>query len=204
VKSLSQQSSEYRRWWESNTDVPYGECWCGCGRKTHIAPYNDTTHGYVRDEPRPYLKGHNRRNIERTDLYRTYIVRNTGYDTDCWLWPVVSAEHGYVQITRDGKRQMAHRYYYEQRYGPIPEVLQLDHLCRVRHCVNPDHLEAVTATTNLRRGLGPKLTLEKAQEIRRLYATGEYTKRALARLFGVTDMIIVRIIRNEIWRSHVR
>ncbi len=38
--------------------------------------------------------------------------------------------------------------------GPIPEGLELDHLCRVRHCVNPDHLEAVTHRENIRRGLG--------------------------------------------------
>ena len=46
----------------------------------------------------------------------------------------------------------AHRYAYEELVGPIPEGLQLDHLCRNRSCVNPDHLEPVTCRENLRRG----------------------------------------------------
>ncbi|MEU7240240.1 HNH endonuclease signature motif containing protein [Streptomyces sparsogenes] len=47
---------------------------------------------------------------------------------------------------------MAHRFAYETLVGPIPEHLQLDHLCRVRHCVNPDHLEPVSSRENTRRG----------------------------------------------------
>lgn len=46
----------------------------------------------------------------------------------------------------------AHRVYYEARFGPIPAGLQLDHLCRNRGCVNPDHLEPVTCRENLMRG----------------------------------------------------
>lgn len=48
----------------------------------------------------------------------------------------------------------AHRYAYEHFIGPIPEGLQVDHLCRVRNCVNPDHLEAVTCRENVLRGDG--------------------------------------------------
>lgn len=52
----------------------------------------------------------------------------------------------------DGKPRRAHRVAYELLVGPIPEGLVLDHLCRVRHCVNPDHLEPVTKRENERRG----------------------------------------------------
>lgn len=53
-----------------------------------------------------------------------------------------------------GKRtRRAYRAYYERKYGEVPEGLELDHLCRVTMCVNPDHLEAVTHVVNTRRGM---------------------------------------------------
>lgn len=52
----------------------------------------------------------------------------------------------------DGERKVVHRIAYELLVGPIPDGLQLDHLCRVRNCVNPDHLEPVTGQENMRRG----------------------------------------------------
>jgi hypothetical protein len=61
-------------------------------------------------------------------------------------------------LFENGRRvatKAAHRLFYEQLVGPIPDGLQLDHLCRVRHCVNPDHLEPVTQTANVLRGIGP-------------------------------------------------
>lgn len=72
----------------------------------------------------------------------------------CWLWTARLNRNGYgMFMDPDSKRsRVAHRYAYEVARGPIPEGLQLDHLCRVRHCVNPDHLEAVTQRENLLRG----------------------------------------------------
>jgi hypothetical protein len=62
----------------------------------------------------------------------------------CWLWQRSRTQNGYGLFSVHGKRCLAHRWLYEQTIGPIPEGLEIDHLCRVRHCVNPDHLEAVT------------------------------------------------------------
>lgn len=66
-----------------------------------------------------------------------------------WLGPVDAQGYG-----RHGK-EWAHRFVYEMTVGPIPSGLQLDHLCRNRRCVNPDHLEPVTSRENTLRGDGP-------------------------------------------------
>lgn len=73
----------------------------------------------------------------------------------CWLWTAALSPMGYGRFRgADGRTVQAHRFCYELIRGPIPDGLDLDHLCRVRNCVRPDHLEPVTRTENWRRGLG--------------------------------------------------
>lgn len=73
----------------------------------------------------------------------------------CWVWLASLAPGGHGQFFRHhGDRVQAHRFSYELLVGPIPEGLEIDHLCRVRRCVNPRHLEPVTGQENKRRGLG--------------------------------------------------
>lgn len=74
--------------------------------------------------------------------------------TGCWLWTGHINQDGYGRICRGGESKSAHRTSYEVFRGPIPDGLVLDHLCRVRHCVNPDHLEPVSIAENIRRGEG--------------------------------------------------
>ena len=73
----------------------------------------------------------------------------------CWLWTGYVLPDGYRRFRRgravDGVVS-AHKWSYEHFVGPVPEGLELDHLCRVRRCCNPDHLEAVTRAENVRRG----------------------------------------------------
>lgn len=76
-------------------------------------------------------------------------------ETGCWLWTGYVSERGYGRIGARGKTVSAHRWTYNLFKGEIPEGLDLDHLCRVRHCVNPDHLEAVTRSENTIRGAHP-------------------------------------------------
>lgn len=83
-------------------------------------------------------------------------------NSGCWLWTGVTVRHGYGIIQRDGKYHCAHRYVYEYERGPIPEGLTLDHLCRVRSCVNPAHLEPVDLRTNTLRGEG--ITAQNARK----------------------------------------
>jgi len=69
----------------------------------------------------------------------------------CWNW-LGYLDKGYGQCRRNGKTYLAHRLSYQNIKGPIPPNLVLDHLCRNPSCVNPDHLEAVTQDTNMKRG----------------------------------------------------
>lgn len=97
-------------------------------------------------------------------------------DSGCWLWEWYVHRSGYGMLRQDGRARYAHRVIYERFRGPIPKGLQLDHLCRVRHCVNPDHLEPVTARENQRRGNGwPGIHARKTHCIRGHEFTPENT-----------------------------
>lgn len=78
----------------------------------------------------------------------------------CWEWTAGKSTAGYGRFATTslqrgpGRFAQAHRYAWEQLVGPIPDGLFLDHLCRNRACVNPDHLEPVTNRVNLLRGYG--------------------------------------------------
>ena len=80
----------------------------------------------------------------KTQEERFWNRVSVNVDTGCWEWTGSLAQKGYGVIFYGGKPEGAHRVSYEMRYGKIPVGLELDHLCRVRNCVNPDHLEAVT------------------------------------------------------------
>lgn len=75
-------------------------------------------------------------------------VEHTG---GCWFWKGCVSPKGYGQVTVGPRRRPAHQVSYEIHIGPIPDGLEIDHLCRNRDCVNPDHLEPVTHLKNLRR-----------------------------------------------------
>ena len=91
--------------------------------------------------------------IEQRIQYR--VDRKTG----CWVWRRAGNGDGAGRVWFDGKLRLAHRVVYEMVKGPIPDGLQLDHLCANRLCVNPDHLEPVTNRENKLRGGEPHFEL---------------------------------------------
>jgi hypothetical protein len=93
------------------------------------------------------------------------IVRD---QNGCWRYGGTLNEKGYAQFTVNlgGKNYTAklHRVAWKKFVGPIPDGLQVDHLCRVRHCLNPRHFELVTTQENTRRGV----VARKAQRLNQI------------------------------------
>ena len=85
---------------------------------------------------------------------RSNIWEKIEITDSCWLWHGCFNSSGYGQCTYEGKDHRVHRLIYQWMIGPIPDGKQLDHLCRVRCCVNPFHLEVVTLKENVLRGIG--------------------------------------------------
>lgn len=79
-----------------------------------------------------------------------YVEQDCGFTSPCWIWQRSRDVAGYGRLWRLG-HSLAHRWSYEQHVGPIPEGLELDHLCRVPACVNPGHLEPVSHAENMAR-----------------------------------------------------
>lgn len=80
------------------------------------------------------------------------LARSVAGPNSCLIWTGARSDTGYGSITANGMRHLTHRLAYELLVGPIPDGAHIDHLCRVRACCNPHHLEPVTPGENTRRG----------------------------------------------------
>lgn len=127
-----------------------------------------------------------------------YIVN---LDTGCWEWQRLKNADGYGQFMKGRKVTLAHRHFYERHAAPIPKGMVIDHLCRNRGCVNPEHMEVVTRAINNQRGANAKLTAADVSEIRRLWATGKHKQVELSKKFGIHPKHVSSIIRNLKWKE---
>lgn len=109
--------------------------WC----HTHYMRWRE--HGHVEETRRAPVVG------ESPEALFESLVERTD---SCWNWTGALAK-GYGRINHAGSTYAAHRWSYEHHVGPIPEGLDIDHLCENTRCVNPDHLEPVTGPENTRR-----------------------------------------------------
>lgn len=89
--------------------------------------------------------------------YERFVAKTEPGERGCVLWTGCLNSRGYgcFSFGGKGKTVLAHRWVYEHFVGPIPAGLTIDHLCRVRRCVNPAHMEPVSVAENNRRGWSP-------------------------------------------------
>jgi hypothetical protein len=124
----------------------------------------------------PFLIGVGRMpRIARPPIERFLEKFEVDSNTGCWLWTASKNYDGYSQLKWNGKAVAAHIFSYTHYKGSIPEEMEIDHLCQVRHCVNPDNLEAVPHLVNMKRG--DLFKTPKANSLKTHCPAGhEYTK----------------------------
>lgn len=155
-----------------------------------------------------------------TPLLTSFLDRVGFGLSDCWYWVGFVDPLGYG-ITGNRKRYgdtRAHRAAWRIFNGDIPAGLKVCHRCDVRRCVNPEHLFLGTQRENVhdmmnkgRARMGTpqpgelnamaRLTVETVEQIRREYAAGGISQKALAEKFGVTAMTVNRAVNLKSWRT---
>ena len=174
-------------------------CECGCGQAAPIAARTDTRDGAVKGRPKRFINGHNNGSPAAVPYPRRVQFRPlmAGLATPCWRPLQKPERNGYVRVTDQGCSRYAHILMWEDVNGPVPDGLELDHLCRNRWCIAPGHLEPVTRATNVQRGATSRLTPEAVAAIR----SSDERLRVLAERYGVAITTVWQARHGLTWRK---
>lgn len=206
-----------------------GYCQCGCDQKTNIIKGTNRKFGHVKGQPYRYLLGH-RRKADMVDPRERFwkYVQQTEDEDECWEWQGGRNDRGYGKFWLNGKTIPAHRAVYEFEIGPIPKGLIVCHRCDSPPCVNPTHLFLGTNASNSADMVGKsrqskgkdhvvailpnrprgsqhhnaRFTEEQVIEMRRLYDSGEWSQRRIARKYNASQPVIQRIVTRNAW-THI-
>lgn len=177
--------------------IPYGLCHCGCGKQTRLAKITNHARFRIAGQPYRYFHSH-----AQCSSGPEYLIENRGYKTPCWVWQRHINHNGYGMMrdeTRTGKLRSAHKTYYERKYGAVPAGKQLDHLCRLRRCVNPDHLEPVVFPVNVARGASCTISTETILYVKSLL--GLMSQMGIAKSCGISQSAVSDIkLGKKDWR----
>lgn len=181
--------------------IEFGTCFCKCGEKTRVVIENDASVGLVKGMPRRFLQHHQRRSSPVE-----YIVEQREHATPCWIWQrfcgkgLRGGHYGHANRPNRGGKVKAHNLIWERHRGPVPDGMELDHLCESTRCVNPDHLEPVTHEENMRRAKSTRLCPADVIQMVELRKEG-LTYQAIADKFGVCQTHAFKILKGEKWRG---
>lgn len=193
-------------------EIPYGCCCCGCGQKTKIATRTIPKHGWVKGEPRRFVKGH-KWSPPPEEIFWAKVDKR-GPD-ECWEWQGDTYDIGYGRFHRKDKVYRTHQFSYQLHNGPITKGLGVLHKCDNPRCVNPNHLFLGTPADNHAdmvskgrraymkgdRSHYKKLTSDDVREIRRRYAAGGVTQRQLAAEYGIQSSNICFVVTRKTWQD---
>jgi hypothetical protein len=126
--------------------------------------------------------------------------------TGCWNWLGYVGKDGYGRQfkTKDRVSTLVHVNSFVRNKGPVPDGMEIDHVCRNRRCINPDHLRAITHKENVPKGEGvasAKLTAVQVIDIRKEYTEGGISQKGLATKYGVSQMAICRLVQGKNWAT---
>lgn len=152
---------------------------------------------------------------KRKSLKERFLEKVVKVDSGCWEWVGATTRGGYghIRVWSEDRWTMrkAHRVSYELFKEPIDPFLLVLHSCDNPTCVNPDHLRQGTHSDNNRDMLDRdrvsrcvrvcKINFKEAEEIRRIYDTGDYTQEEVGKLYGLAGNTVSLIVNNKRWKN---